>query len=426
MNKKIISDKKQINRISYPSQEVILPSGSSVTISYLSMAMVEEIWEAIKSLPENQKANQLSNLSISYLLRENKEKDFDLFSNEDQAELIKIAVKKWGCEQEYESNEDISNPKERFYKSVNITFEDLTNQLLASSRALLQPMQEFFSQTINIQQGLIPGLEKMAEHINQLSINNLGTYGLIDSFKTQIESLVSFQDIAQNQIDIIGLQNIQSVDPFAKSVHEYLSESISTYKDLMRDILPVEKFLEIPETLRLLPAIEFQNTAIVSSYLLADEKNKSDELTLISEEDTLLTWLESIDPPFRIMVEGAKATIYSNNPERSRHFASSHRELCTLLLHKLAPDRDILKWSKAPELFDGNGKLTRKARLKFICRRIDSDSYKEFFISNFESQVKLLNADEHKLSHNYTNEELEIFHTRFLSSLNFLRVIVNK
>jgi len=127
-----------------------------------------------------------------------------------------------------------------------------------------------------------------------------------------------------------------------------------------------------------------------------------------------------LDSSFPALLEGAHGAIYSKNPDRCRHFASSHRELCTLLLHALAPDGAVRKWTTDPNHFQ-NGNPTRKARLLYIARRAQNTPFKEFFTQNFLNQMQLLNADEHQKNQDYTEEQLILLHKNFISTLHFLK-----
>jgi hypothetical protein len=95
------------------------------------------------------------------------------------------------------------------------------------------------------------------------------------------------------------------------------------------------------------------------------------------------------------------------------------------VLHLLAPDDEVKQWTKDPNHYDKDSKPTRRARLKYIARNHNNDTFVDFLIKDFENQMALLNADEHSKTQGYSDQELLALHKRFLSMLGFLREIVS-
>jgi len=95
-----------------------LPSGITVRVAFISWGMFREIKKTVESVADEDKERVFTEKVISWMLRGRDQKDFQAFSNEDQHQLIEIAVEEWGCEEEYERFAEIENPEVRFYQAV--------------------------------------------------------------------------------------------------------------------------------------------------------------------------------------------------------------------------------------------------------------------------------------------------------------------
>ena len=98
----------------------------------------------------------------------------------------------------------------------------------------------------------------------------------------------------------------------------------------------------------------------------------------------------------------------SRNPDRARHVTTSVRELFSQVLHGLAPDEEVRAWSSNEQHFQ-NRRPTRRARLLYICRHINSDPLTRFVEDDVQaalSFVEALNADTLKAAMNrYLNND---------------------
>jgi hypothetical protein len=134
------------------------------------------------------------------------------------------------------------------------------------------------------------------------------------------------------------------------------------------------------------------------------EELKNDEIKIIAEKisietnDILLRVLLELDPELVNLWLGAKEAIISDNPDKARHFNVSLRELFTHVLHKLAPDKEIKSWSAIQDDFK-DGRPTRAARLRYIYREFNKDSFGDV-IRKFNSfsleLIDFLNGGTHK------------------------------
>ena len=93
-----------------------------------------------------------------------------------------------------------------------------------------------------------------------------------------------------------------------------------------------------------------------------DEQEVQDEYEVItiSEERTLEDRLGEINSGFPGVLQGARAALNTDNPERARHVTVSLRELVGRVLHQFAPNDEVKTWSTNPSDYDDKGKLTRR------------------------------------------------------------------
>lgn len=119
--------------------------------------------------------------------------------------------------------------------------------------------------------------------------------------------------------------------------------------------------------------------------------------------------LYEVDPALARTYQGAKEAIRSGSVDRARHVLASLRELWNHLLRTLAPDNSVLPWAtgKGTELTH-EGKPTRRARLLYICRKINHEPLSDFLDSDtkaFLEYIQLLNRV-HKLEPGLSDQQL--------------------
>lgn len=400
-------------------QKVIqLPSGITVQVAFLSLGMAQEIEKSIESASDEDKERVFTEKVISWMLRENDQKDFQAFSNEDRRRLIEIAVEEWGCEEEYEQFADIENPEVRFYQAVQQQERELVKLTSESVGAMTTNLASAMAPLKSVQMELASSMKGMLEQFGEV-FNNLNARVIEqmgDIYRLQSHILDIAEEIATMQRSLVL--------PFQSTLLESLGAVFASYQDLMKDVLSVERFSVLPDSVRYYPTIEMHNTLIIATQLVGEESYQPKEDIIEPDHAELLDWLKNLDPSFPNMLFGAEQAIYSKNPDHLRHFASSHRELLTHILHLLAPNDQVKEWTTDPNHFDKDGKPTRRARLKYIARNHKNKTFVDFLINDFENEMALLNADEHRKSQEYTDQVLKALHMRFLSLLGFLMQIV--
>lgn len=130
----------------------------------------------------------------------------------------------------------------------------------------------------------------------------------------------------------------------------------------------------------------------------------------LEEHDEVSHLLKDVDPGFVKMYEGATEVLYSGNPDKVRHFSVSFRELFTHIMHRAAPNDEIKAWSSEESLFH-NGKPTRKARLKYITRNLDSPKFEKYLYAVIEATGEFLDLFQrgaHAVDSGYTESQLDV------------------
>ena len=123
-----------------------------------------------------------------------------------------------------------------------------------------------------------------------------------------------------------------------------------------------------------------------------------------SVDDILANFDDRLCP----VLQGARDAVMSDNPDRERHVTTSLRELITTVLHALAPDDSIRKWSTDEGHF-ANDRPTRRARVQYIYRHINADPLTRFVNDDVESAlslIELLQVGTHRVESRLTKSQL--------------------
>lgn len=421
---KIPLKREQILKTEKRAKVFQLPSGITVQVSFLSLGMVHEIEKSVESAVDEGKERVFTEKVISWMLRGSDQKDLWTFSEKDQHRLIEIAVGEWECEEEYETLGRIDSPEVQFYQAVQLKNQQLMTQFAQLARTISisippiptlfsVPWQENYLSACNmlirsIQIDLAAPLQEFSRQIDQNMMNQFREIGIIS---ISISKMVSSLEVVRDQI----------MTRYEANLLSSFGEALTSYQGLMAEVSPLTTFSALPEVVRYFPAVEMRNTSLaINRVFNLEPVQPSDEVSIeISHEGELILWLGDLDAAFPDMLIGAEQSAYSENVDRCRHFAASHRELLTHLLHLLSPDDQVKNWTSDSNYYE-NGKPTRRTRLLFIARNYQSANFVEFFVENFLTQMKMLNADEHRKAHDYLQGDLLFLHSQFLATLKFL------
>lgn len=110
---------------------------------------------------------------------------------------------------------------------------------------------------------------------------------------------------------------------------------------------------------------------------------------------------------------GSTEAITGGNPDRVRHALVSLREIATTLLHELAPDEEIVKWSTDSDDYS-EGRPTRRTRLRFISRHIDAPAFAPYLKSDLRACLDLIDILQrvHEVPSSLTSHQVEVMIAR--------------
>jgi hypothetical protein len=140
------------------------------------------------------------------------------------------------------------------------------------------------------------------------------------------------------------------------------------------------------------------------------------------EDPAFEALLSDLDPNLLIPLAGGRGALRSTNPDRVRHFSISLRELFTQVLHRLAPDNAVKSWTSNPDHY-AEGRPTRKARLLYICRKINHGDFASFLEEDVSAVLKFLNlfhGGTHNVRSALSPDQLQAMFVRMKGVLQFL------
>jgi len=144
-------------------------------------------------------------------------------------------------------------------------------------------------------------LAKFGEVIHNLNARAIEQMG--DIYRLQFPILGFAEEIATMQRSLVL--------PAQSALLESLGGTITSYQNLMKDVLPVERFSVLPDSVRYYPTIEMRNTSIIAAQLVGEDTYQPKEDIITPDQAELLNWLKNLDPSFSNMLVGAKQAIYS-------------------------------------------------------------------------------------------------------------------
>ncbi len=164
--------------------------------------------------------------------------------------------------------------------------------------------------------------------------------------------------------------------------------------------------------------IEYSLELDVLERISVDPEKDSDDRGLPSIDEEL----EHFDNRLMILVTGARKSLTCDNPDRARHVTTSVRELFTHIVHGLAPDDAVRKWSSHETDFH-NKRPTRRARLLYICREFACKPLEKFVEDDVTAALTLvdsLHSGTHAIQSKLTDRQLEAIVHRMESLAVFL------
>ncbi len=259
-------------------------------------------------------------------------------------------------------------------------------------------------------------LSKLSEFVIQSSLGKIAEMSLLSE---NIFAGFDPSDLGKNigmalgEKTKIGASLFEMTDSYA-----HLFKEFQIQPDQLVDLGPliirgasVEYFNEA----NLCGLLSVEQHGAVRGELVQSEIAEENELSLQKK-------LSQVDSRLIRLWEGAKQTIKSDNPDKARHFSISIRELLTHVLHKLAPNEEIRRWTSEEEYFH-EGNPTRKARLMYICRKISAEPFERFFEKDVAATLEFMDLFQdgtHAVQPSMTDKHLQAFKARAEATIKYI------
>jgi hypothetical protein len=185
-----------------------------------------------------------------------------------------------------------------------------------------------------------------------------------------------------------------------------------------------ELIVRYPPLVSQSPALEMLRAGLLTSAI----SNSTEQISVAEEEkagdvrSALDHRLSDLNPAFLVPLQGARRALSSDNPDRIRQGLVSLRELGTQVLHLLAPTNAVLAWSSNPADIH-NGRPTRRARIRYVVRRVDIGSFEGFMSADVDSvraMLDVLQRATHEVPCSITPEQADLLLVRFEGWLDFV------
>lgn len=218
-----------------------------------------------------------------------------------------------------------------------------------------------------------------------------------------------------------------------KSLHLNLDNFVKSYKRLFdASAIRPPIIANFEPIIAQYPTLEiFRETEVLEAITVPEYEKEFPaeyEAPRVPEEKDLEVLLQEVDMGLPNLLQGARKALNSDNHDRARHITVSLRELIGHVILLLAPDDSIHSWTDDPHYYH-KGRPTRRARLLYINRKINSDSLSKFVDTDVASTLALidaLNAGAHVVSSSLTDRQLRALIDRAEALLLFLLRLNNQ
>ena len=252
---------------------------------------------------------------------------------------------------------------------------------------------------------------------------------LVDIAKFSALSQVSLSTLPWDQFG--NAVNLQAT--FRDLLQGTFVDFTRTYSQLFESFQKESSLIvSLPPVTSKLPAVEyFMGVQVVDSITT----KSYEDLELLKQKDAathevrdvtrarLEDLLDKLNSDFITLLQGARQSLESSNPDRARHLAVSLRELFAHVLQALAPDDSVRSWCNDPDYYDEKGRPTRRARLFYVSRALNQDPFSRFVEKDIDTLLEFLGLFQrstHEPASEYSEIQLKIMLLRMESSLRFL------
>jgi hypothetical protein len=237
--------------------------------------------------------------------------------------------------------------------------------------------------------------------------------------------------VAQEKMQVLGGygvgQLLNADTTFRRSIGAHLGRVTRSYGAMMSAALEQHALPADMALITAFPPVDYyRHLDVLESITVrpgrAQAKSEAVRSAIDEDAPTVDSLLLLFDETLHPLLLGARASIDDGNPDSSRHVMTSLRELMTQVLHGLAPDDDVRNWSTDAQHYH-QGRPTRRARMLYICRGINSGALVGFIqadVSAGLALVELLNGSTHVVRSQLTRDQLRSVVARAESLLSFL------
>lgn len=220
------------------------------------------------------------------------------------------------------------------------------------------------------------------------------------------------------QIISNALRNLNKTTAVRTRYDVSLRAMLQHYEDVGR--IYYEGVSVTPDQDRILDLIEQEQ----ANSLITENHIEGGQATNDSPEDIEIgNKLALISEDLNNRWKGAVFALNPNNPDATRHFCTSTRELFTEFIEMKAPDKKVFDYNPHCERTkDGNA--TRREKIKYMMRNIHMDesvvSFVDADIKNILDLNHVLSGGTHGPAGKYTSETLHQVKKRVEQGINFL------
>lgn len=167
---------------------------------------------------------------------------------------------------------------------------------------------------------------------------------------------------------------------------------------------------------------ENANNLEVANVILNNDEINNEGYSL--EENIVSNKLLNISEDLYNRWKGAIFSLNPKNPDATRHFCTSTREIFIQIIDTKAKDNDVLKVFPDCEKTN-NGTVSRRSKIKYLLHKngvndIDIENFVHTDIENILSLLYELNGGTHGQAGKYSINQLKSIKKRVESGLNFL------
>ncbi len=254
------------------------------------------------------------------------------------------------------------------------------------------------------------------------SIAAIASQSSVTNLLSSLDTMGLLHTSLSSQCRLLNLEaasfgsRIEASKLFANDLTSTFSKFTRSYRDLV-ECIPAIPNTHIPFVAKYSP-IEYSLEVDVLEQISVDDEDDEESTGLPSVDDELAVF----DDKLLNLINGARESLASDNPDRARHVTTSVRELFTHILHGLAPNDEIKAWSKDDEHYHNN-RPTRRARLLYICRKFSCDPLTKFVENDVQAALTLvdsLSAGTHVVQSKLTERQLGAIVYRMESLVLFL------